>query len=671
MSKKAKSKLPSELNENWGSNYLMDGFDFDMDYGHGVRDPSGKEGLPQPSQSGFAKLPDGLIVGECDDIDFSDTVLSDDEALFDLADIGITDVEEADPNLPSLAEVVRQANVVSVPREDWENTGIVDLTWLSGAYQDPERLPSDPTDGMITELQECWGDRTDGIYRIDLKDREDLLYLEEVDGPEDDDKLHAGKLASIVRSAMRQSTAGSPLDKILKDLGSQIRPKEAKHIAKAVQAIKAEHGLVGNVYIRASAFPGLHRGKWSKQFAKAAKKARYLVACPGEDCSGCACSTGLKEVSSPQEIDWDWVYTKYAPDLIHTGRLDPSSKKASDKRELLRQAFLAEVRLPKRHIETTKVRHTMPADLVTKKEAEKALREHQPSPREVVSREEKIRANERKHVQKQVLAWKKAGLLSESEIKTLVSKRLEPADLLKSAATLIVQRVKKAKYQGDGEGRLNTIPEVGYEEARAVLASTKKDDSLKKDRQRVAERWIKQAMNEGFAGHELDQLIDRKFMSRVASEVSGNLVQIRKKHEGLAGHLYVDASAYASKTGTTGCEEGALKHRANNLKFVLSMDRCGSCVFRNANNKCQKYNKTLTDVVPHPDPEAYQRAMIAAKNETDQEETAGLFQGNDIQRDLNIVDEFGLHNASLDDVEVEDEILPSTLKDVSFGGFEV
>jgi len=110
--------------------------------------------------------------------------------------------------------------------------------------------------------------------------------------------------------------------------------------------------------------------------------------------------------------------------------------------------------------------------------------------------------------------------------------------------------------------------------------------------------WIRRAMNEGFAGKNLDDAIRNRFTESLLKEASGNIAKVRALHEGLAGFRYVDASVYASKDGgVKGCEDGGLKHRANQVKMVLGMDRCGSCAMANAlpdgSTRCSVYNKML------------------------------------------------------------------------------
>jgi hypothetical protein len=185
---------------------------------------------------------------------------------------------------------------------------------------------------------------------------------------------------------------------------------------------------------------------------------------------------------------------------------------------------------------------------------------------------------------------------------------------------------------------------------------------------RKAARWVRQQMSEGTAGRQLDQLIQLRLSPRIASAAGEHIATQRKEHEGLAGHIYVDASAYASAEGVAGCDDGALLHRANQLKFVRAMGRCDGCVFKNADGVCQKYNKTLLDEIPADVAEQFRATNLASHEMTDQEETAAMF-GVGVDAASQAM-EFGLHNAMLDDV---DSATPehATIDGIFFGGFEL
>jgi hypothetical protein len=170
-------------------------------------------------------------------------------------------------------------------------------------------------------------------------------------------------------------------------------------------------------------------------------------------------------------------------------------------------------------------------------------------------------------------------------------------------------------------------------------------------------------MNEGMAGNDIDHLLRAKFAEDVLKQASEPLVQLRQKHEGLAGHVYVDASVYASPRGVTGCEQGALVHRANQIKALLQMERCGSCA-ANVEGSCQKYAKKLVASAPVPNPERYQRETIRLANGTDADQVQAMFNAYD-------PGEFDLQNDNLDTLEYDDSPAPSYLYDVIFGGMDL
>lgn len=748
--KKAKSTLPAELNENWGSNYMLDGFWHDMEYGHGLRENPPANPIPQPSTRGMAQLPDGLILALEDELDIA---CQDDEGAMDLEGLGI--VAALDPNV------------------DRSDVGIVDHSWLADAFQDPTRLPDTPKDNGIPELQGAWGNRTDGIQRIELYERGEAQYEDGSQEHEDDDVLHRDKLARLIQSAMRKSAGGEPLDRIKAHLASQMNRRETKALMAPVKALEAEHGLVGNVYVRASAYPGLHRGRWSDAFKKAAKGCRYLVAAPGDDCVACAASTGLVLVQTPNEIDWNDAYSHYAPQLAMAGRLDRLAT-VMDKRLTLRDAFLREGRAPRLHIETAKPRVTMPVDLVTRAQARATLAGHD-GVRKVITGDAKQRRLENEKAAKKIGALVRARLITLEEAKVLCATSAPPEMRLRMAHLLAI-RTEKGSYsgaiQGDARVRLTAeeFAEAGRQSSRhetmhreasmsqdaerhrllqgfARLASRHEAAMLKVEQvrssgktggalrrlvarlfdeaerrlvaadldpilvnagafetpddgsprtyegvplreakvarpepvvppQEIARvaRWSRQQMSEGSAGGELDQLLRLRVEPRVLVAAQGLLKKVRAAHEGLSGHLYVDAGAYASPEGTVGCDDGALRHRANSIKLVLAMKRCDGCVFKNADGFCQKYNKRIIDEIDHSNGRvaAFRHRVISSHEASDQETTASFFSGNDIRGalDSDPVDDFGLHNASLDDVE---SAAPEhhMLNGIFFGGFEV
>lgn len=143
-------------------------------------------------------------------------------------------------------------------------------------------------------------------------------------------------------------------------------------------------------------------------------------------------------------------------------------------------------------------------------------------------------------------------------------------------------------------------------------------------------RWARRQMSDGFVGRNLDHLVQAKFSPSVRTASAQALSEIRAQHEGLSGKLYVDAEAYASDRGASGCEAGALTHRTSSVPSVLQMPRCGTCVHRkvkaNGTPACSVYRKPLiTEPERSEELEDQRRRLIRLSDGTDAEQTAALF----------------------------------------------
>lgn len=185
-------------------------------------------------------------------------------------------------------------------------------------------------------------------------------------------------------------------------------------------------------------------------------------------------------------------------------------------------------------------------------------------------------------------------------------------------------------------------------------------------------RWARQQMSEGFAGEELDQLLSNRFAFSVRTAAASVIHKLRSAHEGLSGHAYVDAEAYASRTGTAGCEKGALRHRANQVPAVLTMPRCATCSLRVAKADgtpvCSMYNKVLVASAAEAveDPRAYQAEMLRLSNGTDADRTAALFSNAYDPGEFNLGEDGELDHLVVADAPSNDDV-----GDIFFGGMEV
>jgi len=256
-----------------------------------------------------------------------------------------------------------------------------------------------------------------------------------------------------------------------------------------------------------------------------------------------------------------------------------------------------------------------------------------------------------------------SGLVNKAQYRKLASLKATPKRKIE-LITAVIEHGTRTKTAGV---QSNLNQKKDYEGVAYTAHTSERTQKTASQKElSVVNNWVSRQMNEGSMGRELDQLIHAKFSDQIIKQASSSIENLRKKHEGLAGVVYVDASVYASKDGTTGCDEGALRHRANPIKFLLKMDRCKGCVFANADGVCQKYNKTLVKKPPVEDTEGYQRESIRLANAPDHEITASLF-GNSYDPN-----EFNLANSDFDSIDYNPEKQEENkLSGVLFGGFEI
>ena len=245
-------------------------------------------------------------------------------------------------------------------------------------------------------------------------------------------------------------------------------------------------------------------------------------------------------------------------------------------------------------------------------------------------------------------AWVKTGSLTQEQSDQILSRGLSGEDALR-VGNLLIHRAKKVEYAGQGWGR--KVHSGGPAKKLANADDPKVNQVL---------RYASVQMNEGVTGRDLDTMLNSRFSQEYLKGASDQLVQLRRKHEGLAGHVYVVAGAYATPSGTTGCDRGALVHRANQVKAVLQMERCGSCA-HNTDGHCQKYAKQLVTAAPVSNPEKYQRETIRLANADDSERTAAMFNNYD-------PGEFDLQNDGLDTFSYDNLPDHNTLNGILFEG---
>jgi predicted Zn-dependent protease with MMP-like domain len=242
----------------------------------------------------------------------------------------------------------------------------------------------------------------------------------------------------------------------------------------------------------------------------------------------------------------------------------------------------------------------------------------------------------------------KSNLLTNQEVNSL-SQIKDPNKKLAKALGIIEQKVSSQKKD--------------YTDTQYTQHIETKKASVKLASKDTVETWLRQKMAEGAVGNDLDVMLKARFASEVLDHYADSIKAIRTAHEGLSGQVYVDAGAYEK----VGCEQGALQHRSNMIPAVLQMDKCATCVFKNAEGTCQKYNKPVIASLSQmgiDNPKKYQKESIRLANASDSEKTASLFVNN------YDADEFNLTTNDEIEIETDTNKTPDGLKDVLFGGFE-
>lgn len=683
------SKIPSELLVPRANNGLLDTYP-DMNYGLGALE---KTFMTDGTADHTSGLPDGVVRGE-------DEGLGDLGAFMregNLADLSFIDVE-GDEEIQKLAE-----------------------------HADPN-----------AELELAWGElQTPAVY---AEHQKDLTAIPKVVTPKE---IEEDVLAEVAMKCARLLHAGTKMNQIQRVAFDRLG-MDVSELKDDFAFLEEERGLMGNVYVLASAYPNIESGKWNKNIKKASPHAQYLLVDAGSSLDGQDSFNGMTVVT---EIPYKKAFDIYKPLLEASGRKVASG----NPRDILKQAFLTTPRKKVQEAWYHKAHRVV--DTVSMKEAKQQFADYTPETTvyQESDRQDRIAL---KKARKKIATAYRAGMLSRDQVKKLgalkdhnqIELQLHRLKLQTHAARAdysgaknniasqeslrrdhgdIAGRVKQAKEekrvasvtskvaiikQAIDRGvrgkdlvriiqqkltkadlhiaspMLNPIlketnalalPTAQTEEYRGASFQVHQEHRRTAHVEKISQeelairkmtRWARQQMTEGTVGKTLTALLKTKFAPPFLKKAKAQLDQVRKAHEGLSGHLYVDAGAYASPTGTNGCDDGGLKHRANQLKFVMAMDRCGSCAFatRTANGTpvCQKYNKEIISELPDGSAE-YQQESIRMADASDAEQTASLFAS------CYDPSEFNLANSELDNFAFDEMANTETISDVFFGGMEI
>jgi hypothetical protein len=673
-----------------GLNYGLDGFDFDTEYGDGVAD-----GAALPEAYGLSDLPEGI--------------LPEDRAADEL-EADVINVKAPLKDMMSNPWGMKNMAFDAVLGDGSDITvggSLADLNWLDPTLeQEPERLPDNPD--TVSELEDAWGidRRTDGVSLIPNKDRAIAEYQKTLVEPVKSGLPGSGVLATVQKLMRRQ--AFGRINTAALDLLASNNPGLAA-------AIRADDHLAGNVFIRASAFPGMINGRWDDKIRRHCSNAAFILAERGSKMASLDRYLGKEVVT---EIPWSRAVNHYESRLEASGRKLATSKNFSAK-DRLQRAFsqkpvsssgaISANRTASRDDQRTGVPRVSKAvalaelansgnsqevilgsniqDALDKLDQDHAdalgrlaqrvvsrryngsetdlrIAEGRPRhPKNPGNAEESIQGSRAEKVVADIRKLVARGILSDEAAEAIVANGGTADAMMRAAATAVSS--SRGKYAGPKFTRAPASKKAiqrSAEDERILEAS--KTSGIKASEFRGITRWARKAMSEGSAGSDFSQLIRARFSKRLLKAASPMLKELKAAHEGISGHVYVDAGAYESAKGTEGCDRGADRHRTNAIPYVLRIAKCDSCVFCNQDGGCQKYNKPLiaspSDVVE--DPETYKRIAIHQADASDAETTASLFAGSYDPS------EFGLHNAGMDDIGFDEAPEHDELGGFVFGG---
>lgn len=370
------SHLPADLlTPTLGSNYGMPGFE-DMHYNQGVL-----EGVLDPELMPPPALPTGLErVAE--------------------SDMGVQ-------------EMMKEAE-------------LADLSWLADAEQDPERLPQNPVDLGIPELEEAWGvdRRTNGIQVFST----DLAHAK-ASAPDTRLPMNERDLSDILVTAMRRSAAGEDISLIIEQ--SRIAAGvDADRIEKGLSIIRSEHGLAGKVFVRAAAYPSYEKGKYRDEILKAAKGAEYILV-SGQDFGSTHIQNGRCTVTGKKavlEVPWSKALSHYKPLLLATGHRVATDVPAKD---ALRAAFLAPTSLPVARGERLP-RYKAVCDTVSSEEAAASLKAADNTPTEVQVTDAVLN--------RRLQLWKQSNMIDSDLVEQIQAADLTPNQKLARALDAVNAR---------------------------------------------------------------------------------------------------------------------------------------------------------------------------------------------------------------------------------------
>lgn len=523
-----------------------------------------------------------------------------------------------------------------------DDATLADFNWLHpNEIQDPNRLPTNPVDKTLEELRYLWKQpTTNGLQPINAEalsartgftlsgNNQDLnraRYEASLDA-QPTLKKTASQLRQVVQDSMRKSAAGVSFVEIQRSVLGALG-NEAFRVRRPLTKVAQEHGLAGKVFIRALAYPGCHNGKWTQHVQKVASESRYLVG--SSKCRACvhnqrgACQIFKKRLVA--SVPWQEALQTYGQ--VFATRGINLRELADNPLEALKVAFVTpswkgmpQTLFPIHHEGVERQEH----QLLVRRENQMAQAFQQRLAKQEEQARQPVQAFLRSAVNNKLLTPQEAHHVAANS-KTVHEARdmTEQIDMHRPRS----QKVYADYGMRHRDYNFKQFPSATMESQhidRIASAAGVTPIEVK-----TCFDWLAVEMNHGLAGRNLDAALNRSFSPRLLQAAAQDIADLRHKHEGLAGHLYIDAATYGAERGVRGCDEGAAQHRQSGVPYVLKMAACDGCTFKNPHGMCRKYAKPLVEGFDPAELDAFRSETLRKANGFDYSQAPSLLHPTD------------------------------------------
>ena len=270
--------------------------------------------------------------------------------------------------------------------------------------------------------------RTNG-QQVFARDLTVARYEASLDEDSSVSKLDPARIAKIVSHAMRRSAAGEDIETITRQAMESVGDSMGV-LAPYIARVRDEHGLAGNVFVRAAAYPGYSSGRWAKELRKT--PARYVIASEAEIRGATWVQDGRCAYTGKQvvtEVPWKQAHAYYAPRLELSGRKVATGVQPES---ALRSAFLSQpvkAEVDSSHLPT----HQTPDQRISRQDARAAFDSHKPQ-RVVHDPTTKVRAARLAKVAQRLDHMEKNHLLPVGAKSRILASGKDPHTMLRMAA---------------------------------------------------------------------------------------------------------------------------------------------------------------------------------------------------------------------------------------------